>query len=211
MPVFQWFVLPNDLGQLVERALSHPKRPEGLCVVERTGRKKSDFVAHDSITSAQRRRFIAGHCALFMLGKDVSDLEFMRLPSPPKPLNYYHVNLNNSNTIVAMFIPTTHFVGESQLLNHSMLEYYPTKWCPKEERRIRAPRETDLIFRFLKKVITSVTQPGAEGQLMTESVKEKMETEGVLISNNRLWYDAAGSVRGTVRPPSGFAELPPSE
>lgn len=122
MPVFQWFALPNDLGQLVELALSHPKRPEGLCVVERTGRKKSDFVAQDSITSAQRRRFIAGHCALFLLGKDVSDLEFMRFPSPPKPPTYYHDNLNNSDTIVAMFIPTTYFLGKNQLLNHSMLE-----------------------------------------------------------------------------------------
>jgi hypothetical protein len=209
MPVFQWFALPNDLGRMVELALSHPKRPQGLCVVERTGRKKADFVARDVVTAAQRQRLMESHCALFMLGKDRADLEFLRFPSPPKPAQYYHVNLNNSNTIIAMFVPTTYVIRGHQLLNHSMLEYNPTKWCSREQRRIKAPRETDLIFRFLKTLIKSVTQSGVEGQLMTDSVKQKMETDGVLIANNRFWYDAAGHVRGTVGPPDGFAELPP--
>jgi hypothetical protein len=92
-----------------------------------------------------------------------------------------------------------------------MLEYYPTKWCSEKDRRIKAPRETDLIFRFLKRLVKSLTQPGVEGQLMTESVKEKMKHEGLLIANNRLWYDAKGHVRGTVQHPTGFAELPPTD
>jgi hypothetical protein len=211
MPVFRWFSTPDDLGQLVVIALSHPKRPEGLCVVERTARKPTEFIAHYSVTSVLKEQIIKSNSALFMMGKDVSNLEIRRLPKAPTHSRSYYVDLNNSISIVAMFVPCIVNVERHRLLHHSMLEYYPTKWCSEKDRRIKAPRETDLIFRFLKRLVKSLTQPGVEGQLMTESVQEKMKHEGLLIANNRLWYDAKGHVRGTVQHPTGFAELPPTD
>jgi len=211
MPVFKWFSIPDELGKLAERALSDPMRPEGLCIVPRTSRNLSDFTPHYTISAKFRAELVAARCALFMVGTDVDGLEIACVSGGLDKVRTCYVDRNQSTTIVALTVPGPFRVREHVVLHHSMLEYYPSKWSEKLKRRIKAPRDTELLFRFLKKLVKSVTEPGIEGQLLTATVRDRMENEGLLIARNGLYYDFQGRVRGTCRDVSGFSGGPAAE
>jgi hypothetical protein len=205
MPDFQWFAVPEDMGPLVTAALSHPKRPEGLCIVERVSPNPHGFFPHYEYDDQIRIRAKVYPSVLFTLDRDLAglciekDAEFLGRET------MYSVNLNQTVTVVQVGIPKI-FRSEGHLLvNPSRMFYFPTKWCRLEERRVKAPPETAAIFRFLRTRIKDVAKPGPLGQLMTPAVLDKITNSGLLFAKDHLWYDASGAVRGSCYGKSGFA------
>jgi len=207
MPLFNWFAVSEDMGRLLDAALSHPKRSEGLCIVERTATSPDLFVPHFTLNEAIRKRIDAVSFSLFMLKRDIPGLSIEKGPDFLDRESPYYINLNESTTTVQICIPHI-FQSEGHLLLHpSRMSYYPSKWCPTEGRRVKAPPETLAIFRFLRARIKDFAKPGPLGKLMTPAAREMITRNGVLFSNDGLWYDAAGAVQGRCHGTSGFSEI----
>ncbi|MFN6105515.1 MAG: hypothetical protein ACK5EA_13865 [Planctomycetaceae bacterium] len=207
MPLFNWFAVKEDMGRLLDAALSHPKRLEGLCIVERTATSPDLFVPHFTLNEAIRQRIDAVSFALFMLERDIPGLSIEKGPEFLDRESPYYINLNESTTTVQICIPHIFQSEGHLLLNPSRMSYYPSKWCPTEGRRVKAPPETLAIFRFLRSWIKEFAKPGLLGKLMTPDAREMFMTNGVLFSNDGIWYDASGAVRGRCHGPSGFSEI----
>ena len=207
MPFFSWFAVSEDMGKLISAALSHPKRPDGLCIVGCIAPTPNEFVPHYEFDDQIRVRVEACARVLFLLARDVPDLcvekgaDFLDRPTG------YFINRNESTTVVQVGIPHV-FKGEGHLLlNSSLMSYYPSQWSPNEGRRVKAPPETLAIFRFLRARIKDFAKPGPLGKLMTPAAREMITRNGVLFSNDGLWYDSAGAVRGRCHGASGFSEI----
>ena len=207
MPFFNWFAVPEDMGNLISAALSHPKRPEGLCIVGCIAPTRNEFVPHYEFDDHIRVRVESCARVLFLLARDVPDLCIERgAESLDRPTGYF-VNRNESTTVVQVGIPHVFYAEGHIVLNPSRMTYNPSKWSPTEGRRVKAPPETQAIFRFLRSRIKDFAKPGPFGKLMTPAAREMFMTNGVLFSNDGLWHDASGAVRGRCHGPSGFSEI----
>jgi hypothetical protein len=207
MPIFNWFAVRDDMSRLLDATLSHPKRPAGLCMVERTATSPEFFVPHFILNESIRQRIEAVSFALFMLERDIPGISIEKGPEFLDRKNHYCINLNESTTTVQINIPHIYQSEGHQLLNPSRMSFNPSKWCPTEGRRVKAPPETLAIFRFLRLRIKDFAEPGPFGKLITPAAREKFMTNGLLLSHDGLWYDASGAVRGRCHGPSGFSEM----
>jgi len=207
MPYFQWFAVPEDMGPLITAALSHPKRPEGLCIVERRSPTPDGFFPHYEYNDLIPKRAKVFPSVLFTLDRDLTGLSIEKCPEFLDRETTYSVNLNQTVTVVQVGIPKIFSAEGHLLVNPSCMFYFPSKWCQLEERRVKAPPETAAIFRFLRSRIKDVAKPGPLGQLMTPAARDKITNCGVLFAKDHLWYDVSGAVRGSCYSKSGFAEL----
>jgi hypothetical protein len=205
MPDYQWFAVPEDMGPLITSALSHPKRPEGLCIIERMSPNPHGFVPHYEYDDQIRAKVYPS--VLFTIDQNLTGLFIEKGPEFLDRETIYSVNLNQTVTVVQVGIPRIFSAEGHLLLNPSQMFYFPTKWCRLEERRVKAPPETAAIFRFLRSRIKDVAKPGPLGKLMTPAAREKITHCGVLFAQDHLWYDASGAIRGSCYGKSGFAEI----
>ena len=197
MPAFRWFALPDDFVELIERSLSHPKRPPGLCVVEPAALNPSDFVPHYSLSPELKRKLLLKRSNLFvMLDTNLHTLKIEKDPEFLDHVSGYYVDINYCITGVNILVPRTFSGGGHKMLSSSLMAYLPTAWNVSEGRRVKAPAETAQIFRFLRARVRESAPPGINGQLMTPAARNLIEKEGVLFLVDGLWYDSHGDVRG---------------
>jgi hypothetical protein len=197
MPAFRWFALPEDFVELIERSLSHPKRPPGLCVVETTALNPSDFVPHYSLSPELQRKLLSHVCNLLVMrDTHVSTLKIEKEPDFLDHASEYYVDINHCITAVDLIVASTFSGSGHELLSSSVISYLPTTWDDSERRRVKAPAETAQIFRFLRARVRESAPPGINGQLMTPAARNRIEKVGVLFLVDGLWYDARGDVRG---------------